>query len=167
MKKILLLFLVVAPLVISTAWHKYYLSVSQVDYDTKTKSLQIITRIFYDDLEKALQARYDQSIRVDDTYPKEKLNNYLERYLNQKFKVTINNEEKNISFLGYENEDEYVVCYIEVTDIESINSITIENSLLMETFSDQKNVVHLNVEGTQKSFLLINGNDKAMLNFPN
>tara|TARA_R110002020_G_scaffold36362_1_gene109132 strand:- start:588 stop:1091 length:504 start_codon:yes stop_codon:yes gene_type:complete len=167
MKKYLLLFLVIAPLIVSTAWHKYYLSVSQVDYDEKSKSLQIITRIFYDDVEKALQARYDESIKVDKTYPKEKLNKYLERYLNQKFKVTINEEDKNISYLGFENEDEYVVCYIEVTDVPQINSITIENSLLMEVFSDQKNVVHLNVEGTQKSFLLISGNDKAVLNFPN
>ncbi|MEH6407301.1 MAG: DUF6702 family protein, partial [Leeuwenhoekiella sp.] len=60
MKKICILLLVALPLIFSTAWHKYYFSVTQVDYDKSSQSLQIISRIFYDDLQAALQQRYDK-----------------------------------------------------------------------------------------------------------
>jgi len=60
---------------------------------------------------------------------------------------------------------DYVVCFIEVTDVQNPKSISIENTLLMDLFQDQKNVVHLNTGTTKKSFLLTRDNDKAVLNF--
>jgi len=167
MKKFWLILLIALPLVISTAWHKYYFSVTQVDYDSKSQSLQIITRIFYDDLQRALQERYDPDIQVDETYDQDKLNKVINRYLSQKFIVKINGEQHEINYLGHEDDNDYVVCYIEVKHIQNIESLSVENTVLMDVFPEQKNVVHLHVGDTKKSFLLISGNDKAVLNFAN
>lgn len=167
MKKFWLILLIALPLVISTAWHKYYFSVTQVDYDSKSQSLQIITRIFYDDLQRALQERYDPEIEVDETYDQDKLNQFIKRYISQKFFVKINGEDQEINYLGHEDDNDYVVCYIEVKNVHDISSVSIENTLLMDVFPDQKNVVHIHVGDNKKSFLLISGNDKAVLNFAN
>ena len=52
--------------------HKYYLSVTDVVYDEQEKSIQMISRLFYDDLEAVLQERYDETIVVDATANQEK-----------------------------------------------------------------------------------------------
>ena len=57
MRKTLLFLLL--PLFAFTVAHKFYISVTNVGYSDKDKSLQITSRIFIDDMEKALMERYD------------------------------------------------------------------------------------------------------------
>ena len=164
MKKIVLLVLIALPLMAASA-HKYYFSVTQADYDPDSQSLKMVTRIFYDDLEKVFQERYDKTIRVDKTYDQKKLDAYIQKYFDQKFMVTINGKAQKLQYIGHKDEIDYVVCFIEVKNITHPQSITIENTLLMDKFPDQKNVVHLHVGSSKKSFLLTKENDKAMLKF--
>ena len=58
MKKYLFLVLVI-PLLLSFTMHKYYLSVMDLEYNEDAKAVQMVTRIFYDDLEDVLNERYD------------------------------------------------------------------------------------------------------------
>lgn len=145
--------------------HKYYLSVTDITYNEEEASLQIITRIFYDDLEDVLRERYDEKIVVDATADQKELDTYIKKYLTRKMKIIINGEQEALTYLGKEYEDDYVVCYIEVTEVPSIQTIEIVNTLLMDAFSEQKNMVHTNILGKKKSLLLIDGNAKAVLNF--
>lgn len=162
MKKLLVLILVALPLMAASA-HKYYFSVTQADYDVKSRSLKMVTRVFYDDLEKVFQERYDKTIKVDKTYDQEKLDAYIQKYFNSKFIVSVNGKEQKLSYIGHKDEVDYVVCFVEVKNITNPQSIEIENTLLMDMFPDQKNVIHLQVGNTKKSYLLNKENDKAML----
>ena len=162
MKKLLVLILVALPLMAASA-HKYYFSVTQADYDVKSKSLKMVTRVFYDDLEKVFQERYDKTIKVDKTYDQEKLDAYIQKYFNSKFIVSVNGKVQKLSYIGHKDEVDYVVCFVEVKNITNPQSIEIENTLLMDMFPDQKNVIHLQVGNTKKSYLLNKENDKAML----
>ncbi len=145
--------------------HKYYLSVTDVSYNEEEASLQMITRLFYDDLEDVLKERYDESLLVDATADQEKLDLYLKKYISRKLKVIANGEEKEVTFIGKEYEDDFVICYIEVSKVESLNTLEIENTMLMDLFPEQKNMMHTNILGKKKSLLLIDGNTKAVLNF--
>ncbi len=166
MKKIHLFTIITSTLLLmSFAIHKYYLSVTDITYNEEEASLQIITRLFYDDLEDALKERYDETIIVDATIDQKKLDSYINKYLTRKMKIIVNEEEKMLTYLGKEYEDDYVVCYIEITEIPSIHSIQIENKILIDAFSEQKNMVHTSILGKKKSFLLVDGNAKAVLNF--
>ena len=49
------LLLLVIPLLSFAAAHKFYLSVTDIEYSEKDKSLQIITKVFIDDMEDALK----------------------------------------------------------------------------------------------------------------
>ena len=165
MKIFRLFLLLLIPVLSSFAAHKYYLSVTDLVYDEEEKAIQMITRIFYDDLEDVLQERYDESILVDQTADQEKLDKYITKYFKAKVEIAINGESMPITYLGKEYEDDYVVCYLEVAGIESIRNFKIENTLLMDLFTEQKNMVHTNIFGKKKSLLLRDGNTKALLNF--
>lgn len=166
MKKIVLLTSVLC-LFVCTAFapHKYYLSVTDIVYNKEQRSLQIITRLFYDDLEDVLRERYKEGLRVDETSNQEELDLYIKKYVNSKLIITVNGEAKTLSYLGKEYEDDYVVCYIEITGVPSIETLEIENTVLMDAFTEQKNMVHTNILGKKKSLLLVDGNAKAVLNF--
>jgi len=45
--------------------HKFYVSVTQVVYNEATKTIELSSRIFIDDLEKALQKRHQTKLYLD------------------------------------------------------------------------------------------------------
>jgi len=164
MKKSYIILLLVAIMATSTAWHKFYLSVTQIDFVPKEHSIQVITRLFYDDLQEALQERYDSSIRVETSYDQKKLNGFIEKYIQQKLKINVNGDRVTLHYLGHKDENDYVVCFIEITRIDEVKSLEIENTLLMDVFPEQKNVVHTQVGKMHKSFMLTSEKDSAVLN---
>ena len=165
MKKLILLLVVAVPLMAVAGLHKYFFSVTQADYDAQDHALKMVTRVFYDDLEKVFQERYDASIKVDASYDQQKLDGYIKKYFEAKFIVNINGKAQPLQYIGHKDEIDYVVCFFEVTDIQNLKAIEIENTLLTDLFPDQKNVVHLKAGSIKKSFLLTRENDKAVLNF--
>lgn len=160
-----LLLLLLMPLLSSFCMHKYYLSVTDLEYNEEQKTIQIISRLFYDDLEAVLQTRYDETLKVAPAENQEILDKYLTKYLNQKMQVVVNGTPQKLEFLGKEYEDDYVVCYIEILEIEEIRSVAIRSTVFMDLFPEQKNMVHTQILGKKKSLLLQDGKTNAVLNF--
>jgi len=88
---------------------------------------------------------------------------FLETYVRQKFKIWINEKEMNYSYLGKEYDNNEIFFYLELENIDEINSIAIENSMLFETFEEQQNYIKLTIESVQKTFILVKANVKEML----
>jgi len=61
--KISILFLVI-PLLSSFTSHKFYLSVTEINYSEKDTSIQLLSRIFIDDLEELLNERYEVDLNL-------------------------------------------------------------------------------------------------------
>lgn len=166
MKTIKILFLVlVLPLMAFTGFHKYYISVTQVDYVENKESVQITTRIFIDDFEKLLRERYDDTVELAVKDEQANVNGYIEKYLKDKIKIKINGNDANLVFIGKEYDNDIMLCYIEIQHVKKINSIEITNQVLFDLFEDQQNMIKTKIYSKQKGFLL-NKNDKtAMLKF--
>jgi hypothetical protein len=137
-----------------------------VEYAQEEESLQIISRIFIDDLESALLARYD--VEADLGTPEESAQGiaYIERYFNTKFTVFINGEVREYTFLGRKYDRDQVICYLEISGIPEagLESVGVQNEILMDVFEEQKNLVHLKILGQKKSYVLVRENNKGMLN---
>ncbi|MEP5340543.1 MAG: DUF6702 family protein [Algibacter sp.] len=162
--KFLLLSLVI-PLFAFTAMHKYYISVTQIEYIEEKKSVQITSRIFIDDFENLLRERYDDSIILAENTESETINIYIERYLKEKIKIRINESDVNFMFIGKEYDGDIMRCYLEVVDVETINSIEIKNQVLFDLYTEQQNLIKLKVNSKQKSYILSPQNDTALLSF--
>ena len=148
-----------------TAWHKYYLSITEIEYIKEQKSVQVITRIFIDDFQRLLKQRYSDTIELDNNQDEKGIDAYIEKYLKSRINITINNSEKVLKFIGKEYDNDIVYCYFEIENVVEINSFKIKNTTLFDSFSEQKNVVRLNINNKNKTFVLIPENDKGMLNF--
>jgi len=162
-KSLLVLTVIISLAFIST--HKYYVSITKIEYVKEQKSVQIITRIFIDDFEKLLKERYDDKIILASNLDEMQIDNYIKKYLLSKLNININGKESVIKFIGKEYDSDVVQCYLEIEAVENIKSFTIKNSVLYDMFNEQKNIVRTAINGKYKSFILIPENDKGMLNF--
>ena len=145
--------------------HKYYVSITEVEYVKDQESVQIITRIFIDDFQRLLRERYDDKITLDDNQDEEAINKLMNKYIKSRLLVSINSEEKQLKFIGKEYDTDIVYLYYEIENVQSIATMEIENTVLFDIFSDQKNVVRTNIKNSPKTFILIPENNKGLLNF--
>lgn len=160
-----LLLILILPLFAFTGVHKYYISVTQIDYSQSKQSVQITSRIFIDDLEKLLRERYDGSITLAGKNESSTTDTYIEKYLSEKIKIEINGKDAHITFIGKEYDTDIVKCYLEIEGVKKIESIEISNQILFDLFNDQQNIVKTKIYNKQKSFLLDKNNKNALLNF--
>ncbi|MCK8523942.1 hypothetical protein M0D21_20360 [Aquimarina sp. D1M17] len=166
MKKILLVLFFGAFLLFSSfTAHKFYVSVTQVDYNQEQQSLQIITRIFIDDLEEVLQERYDNSIELGLKGETSGVETYIKKYLNQKINFVVNGKMASFTYVGKEYEDDLLIFYLEIENITSFDTIEVSNQVLMDLFEEQQNIVHVKKGNKRKSLILEHRRDTGMLKF--
>ena len=165
MKEIKIFLLIMTIPLFAFGLHKYYISLTKIDFIEKEKSVQITMRFFIDDIEKTLESRYELELELATEKENEKSDMYLEKYISSKFEVIINQNITTYKYLGKEYENDIVFFYMEINDIEVINQISVQNRMLFEDFPDQQNFVKTNINNSKKTFILRKENDKEMLNF--
>lgn len=162
-KKIYLLLLII-PL-LSFSMHKYYISLTEINFVKEKKSVQIIMNVFMDDIEVALNKANNIDLQL--TTKKELPNNdvYFSNYLKNNFSIKINDKKVNYTYIGKEYEGDIIYFYLEIKEIENVKSIEITNKVLISDFPKQENMIKINLEKEKKSVLLTKKNDKALLKF--
>lgn len=145
--------------------HKFYVSVTNVGYSEKDTAIQITTRIFIDDFEAVLKERYDIEAKLATDNEAQIASEYIEKYIRAKFKVEVDGAIQNYSFLGKKYDNDLVICYIEVLDIDlaKIQSISVQNEILTDLYDEQQNIVHFKINDKKKSFVLVKQSNKGML----
>lgn len=164
MKKIALLVFFVLFLS-SFAVHKFYVSVTQIDYVPSKKRVEITSRIFIDDLEKGINKRFNKKVNLTSTKELPEAEELIKTYLKEKIKVSINKKSQNIEFLAREVEGDVLILYTKIAISKKINTFEIYNSLLTEVYADQQNIVHTNINSNKKSILLTNTELKGKIDY--
>jgi hypothetical protein len=158
-------FLILLPLFTSSAPHKFYVSITKIEYVAESESLQIISQIFIDDIEETLEKRYNTSVSLGTPKETEEDTALLKEYILQKLKIEVNGIPETLNYLGREYDGDMVKAYIEVMGIHHINTIEIENKILMDQYDEQQNIIHFKTQKSRKSLILDKDNPKGVLNF--
>ncbi|MUU77947.1 DUF6702 family protein [Winogradskyella endarachnes] len=162
----ILLVLIALPFLISNHnTHEYYVSVTEIGYSEKEKSLQIISQIFINDFETLLRKRYDESITLDSDIEHKMTETYMKRYLEDKLKISINGKTVNFNFIGKEYKEDITYCYLEIENVSKIKTLEVTNKLLFDVFSEQQNILRMKLLGKNRSFLLVPEKASCSLNF--
>lgn len=161
--KITLLFLIIA-MSSFTAVHKFYVSVTEIEYNAQAESLQIISRVFIDDFEDVLKKRYDKSITLGEN-ESSGIDVHIKKYLEQKLQIEVNAKPVAAKYLGKEYENDMVIFYLEVENVEDLKTIQVKNTVLMDLYEEQKNLIHVEYQNKIKSLVLTSGKEVNQLNF--
>lgn len=167
MKKQILYPLLVLLFLTSSAFtlHKFYMAVYQINYAPEKKMLQITSRIFIEDLNTTLEKKYNKKFNLGNENDSAEELILAKEYLVQHFSIKVNNQSKPMNFLSKEVEDDVLVCYWNIKEISKINSLEIYNTVLIDLFPEQKNLVHVAVLGEKNSFLFTNSTSTEVLKY--
>jgi len=158
------LVLLVFPLLSSFSVHKFYVSITKVEYIKEESSLQIITKIFIEDAEKTLRERYDPNIHLASEKETSADEKYLTEYIFQKLKIKVNGESVEMNYIGKEYETDIVKSFFEIKDLSEVETIEIENKVLMDMYPEQQNIIHFKNKKVRKSLMLDADNPNGLLN---
>ncbi|GIV37125.1 MAG: hypothetical protein KatS3mg032_1504 [Cyclobacteriaceae bacterium] len=137
------------------SWHPIHVSVTDMVYDEQERELEITMRLFTDDLELSVRNVLNEP-ELDLLNPGRGRTTagLVKDYIMKRFSLTLDGRPLSLRFLGMEQEAEVVVCYIQARDIKRWRAIEVVNTVIMETYDDQSNLVHLTVQGTVRSHRL-------------
>jgi len=145
--------------------HKYHLSLTKVNFDKTEKTVQVTTRYFIDDIENAVNKRNEISLELATKIELKNADLYLKKYLQENLKISINNGNSILKYIGKEYENDIVYFYFQIDSVNSISSIKIQNSMLLKDFDDQQNIIKLNINDKKKTFYLKNGHSSNSILF--
>jgi hypothetical protein len=159
------LVLLLFPMLVSSLSHKFYVSTTNVEYVPEKQTIQIISKIFIEDLEQVLQERYSSLVVLSPTKETEVDVNYLKKYVGQKLKISINNKPVELSYIGKEYDIDIMNMYFEIENISELTSIEIENKILFDMFPEQQNIIHIITPDANRNMILDKDHPDGLLNF--
>lgn len=134
--------------------HPLHVSVTEIEMDDKDKRLEIMMRVFMDDLEVTLRNEY-QNPDLDILNPRGlTVDQMMENYLKKHFKIMLDNKSVVTKYLGHEQEGDAFIFYVEVGNVKKWKTINVQNSIITDTFDDQSNLVHVTVGEIVRSLRL-------------
>lgn len=153
MKRIIfLVFAILITTVTMANKHKFYVSITEITFNSENNRLHVSTKLFYDDLQKAIYV--EEGKRISDPLKEHKavINLYIQRH----FKIIINDKKIPLTLVKLKPEVDAVWCSFESGPInESFNSLQVLNSIFVDLFPRQSNIINFfpeegnskNVEG--------------------
>lgn len=136
-------------LILSFLLHPFFVTVTDVNHNPKSKTIEISIKIFTDDLEKAILNENKTVLDITNPQNKNRADNLIALYLQKHLKVVLNNKFYPINFVGYQITNEAVWCYLETKKKPKIKTISITNTLLLALYPQQINIINFKAEGKE------------------
>jgi hypothetical protein len=147
------LFLLIGAFVLSAfvSEHKFYMSLTEVHHNKETRSLEVSTRFFTDDVERAISPE-GQTIRVERSMDEELLP-LMQRFYESETSIEIDGKKQDFNFIGYEVENELLYCFAEIKDVKRVSSMDLSATWLFDQFEDQVNIINVYIGEVKAAYL--------------
>lgn len=133
----------------------FYSSMTKVDFVEGNKTLKFTTKMNTEHVAAAIKinpntAGFEAEVK---------------KYVNRNFSVAVNGASKTLTFTGSQVNGESVWVYFEASGVNDINTLRITNSILLDTYPKQFNVVNVAYKGNQKTMNFQRGKETNEVSF--
>ena len=143
--------------------HPFYISTTEITLKEDKHDIKI--KIFRDDLEDGLRLFFDKSISIDTELKLENRSSQVADYIKDKFQISVNKSEIIPSIDNYNLVNDLVEIYLSFETIGDINNIKVYNNILFDVFQVQKNVVLINLENQNQSYIFSYSDREKTFNY--
>ena len=133
-------------------------------YNETASAFQVSIKIFIDDLELAVQKEGLSPLHLGSKKENESTEINLAAYLNKYFTIKLNGQNLDTKFVGKELSDDFLAvwCYIEFpATISKGQKYTISNRVLLDLYSDQRNIMDIRMNSTQKEYTIFDPSNSS------
>lgn len=131
--------------------HPFYLSVTEMKYNEKNKSMEIACKMFTNDLEGALKKTTGKKVDIINPKEKKEVEKILFEYITKRLSINLNGKSTTLKYIGYEKEEDVIWTYMEIEKCEKPKQLNINTSLLYDYIKDQINLVSFEMAGNKQS----------------
>ncbi len=131
--------------------HPLHLSVVEVNHNAAEKTLEISCKIFTDDFERILAKNYKTRVDLITPADRQAMDKLVSDYIFRHLSISADGKPQQLSYLGFERENEVIYSYVQVENIPAVSKIDLVNTLMHDMFDDQINMMHVIVGGKRKS----------------
>lgn len=149
----------------AATYHPIYVSVTEIEHNAKDKTLEVSCKIFTDDFEKTLRSTYNTYVDLLKPKDKNAANKLVADYVQKHLLIKVDGKPVVLQFLGYEQDEEGIVSYYQVNNINTVKKLDITDNILFEYKKEQLSIIHTTVNGNKKSTKLVNPDEKASFEF--
>ena len=145
---------------VSAPAHDFHFSRTVVRYLADRQEVQVEMQLFIDDLELALTEAGAPKLHLGTELEDPDTDRYLAAYFDKHFKLYWDGEELAREMIGFEPSDDMQALwiYFVATAEEAPSKLRILQSCLTEIYSDQRNLVQVNLgEAGKTNYLLDSG----------
>ena len=143
--------------------HPFYISTTEITLKEDSHDIKI--KIFRDDLEDGLRLFFDKSISIDTELKLENRSSQVADYIKDKFQISVNKSEIIPSIDNYNLVNDLVEIYLSFETRGDINNIKVYNNILFDVFQVQKNVVLINLENQNQSYIFSYSDREKTFNY--
>jgi len=148
---------------LNTNWspkHDFHTSLTEINFNPKTGSLELSVRVFTDDLELTLtNFNKGKLVKIED--PEAMVDPLIEQYIRKNLAlISPDKEVKFGKFYGKEKEADATWIYLEIFDCKQLKNFTIYNTIMQEMFEDQTNLVNI-IYPSQKKTIVFDSETKV------
>lgn len=140
--------------------HPYYISMTDINHNAKNKTVEVSVRIFTDDFEKTLRKNCSCKVDLSAKGDKKVMSKLINAYILQHLQIQLDGMDTILEYKGYQQEEESIWSYFEVSNISSLQKIEVVNTLLHDYKQEQINMIQINANGNEQTEKLDYPNSK-------
>lgn len=150
-KAFFIFFLLVSDPIFASQNHPFHTSVTEIVFNEKDQLWEVSIRLFQDDLEAGLSVFQGKKFQFQPNIDADEL---LAKYIKSHVGFQVNRKlQTPYRYIGFEPQKDVIWVYLEIPTNQQLNGVFFQNSLLVDVFPDQTNLVHLARLDKKKSYL--------------
>lgn len=118
------------------------MSITDMEFNPETKSLQISMKLFVDDLDAVLEKEQEVKVFLGTKKEHSEADQFIKEYLNTHFFIEQSKGSLPVTFIGKEVDKDYTWIYLEVKNFKVKDETLLTNSMLIDYFIDQTNKIN-------------------------
>ena len=144
------------------ALHAYHATLTELRYNPEKKQLELAIKVFADDLERVLSRGQATPVSLSEVGPRPSvlIAAYLRRTLELK---TAGGQPLPLQFLGMQPEKDGYWLYCKSELPRTMAGIQLRQTMLLELFPDQVNIVNVEAGTKKQSALFRTGHEQQLL----
>jgi hypothetical protein len=161
-----LAFLVLLVPLLALARHTYHSSILELRINPQQQQVELALKVFTDDLENALSKGRPQHLTLQDPRVIPLAEAYLRSHLELALPYTSSRQPRlplTLQFLGMQPEKDAYWLYAKAKLPRAASAVWLRNTVLLDMFSDQMNIVNAESGSAKASELFRAGHEQAVL----
>jgi hypothetical protein len=137
--------------------HPVHVSLLNIDLNPETGKIEIVFKLFSDDFERIIMNKYNVDLDITSKVDPGEKTEFINKYIYEAFELRINGIKiDNWEYTGNQMNEEAIWLYYKNLWPGEMKEITVINSVMMDLYEDQTNMVIVSWPGKQNGYCLNN-----------